>query len=327
MPLDLIRVGRAKYRTELIGFDGKLTSVRRLVPPPMLRDNDIAEMYEARLVPLDESPVTPVSVVFLDLPESLAAVRAKKPDEWMDADGWVTASGFFFKTMSVPGDTADAVLSVPVLVGRGLTVLPGIPTPAPDPTAIDKNLRVYRDIKDKLKMVRNNPNEDSWGEVAAYNRAILHASRFPASQLEQHANRELRFADLFEDGRVAYRLTNVLIEGRLISLRRSETNDWLKGAGVTHLYEGWLVPANEPRGNPVCVVFTEPLDGVDPAGRVNKWVSFAGYSFKLMRYESSEQDAKNPAKNVDKYAPLLIGRSRSRARTRTRRRPSPGARS
>ena len=75
------------------------------------------------------------------------------------------------------------------------------------------------------------------------------------------------------------------------------------------MFEGWLVPANEPRGNPICIVFTEPLEGVPPSGRVNKWVSFAGFLFKKMRYESVEQDSKNPNKNVDKYAPLLIGKS------------------
>jgi hypothetical protein len=83
----------------------------------------------------------------------------------------------------------------------------------------------------------------------------------------------------------------------------------VKSAGVADVFEGWLVPANEPRGNPVCIVFTEPPAGVEPAGRVNKWVSFAGYSFKKMTYKSAEPDPDNPARNLNKYAPLLIGRS------------------
>jgi hypothetical protein len=101
----------------------------------------------------------------------------------------------------------------------------------------------------------------------------------------------------------------VKFEGRLISLRRLEVNDWLAAAGVTQLFEGWMIPSTELRGHPICIVFSEPLPDVEPIGRVNKWVSFAGYSFKRMRYESAEQDEKAPSKNVDKYAPLLIGRS------------------
>ncbi len=310
VPLDFTNMARAKYRTELIRFDGKLSCVRRLVSPRQLRENGISELYEARFVPLDESPVTPVSIVFIDLPESLASVKNIKPEEWLDADGWVTASGYYFKTMSVPGERANAVVSIPLLIGKGLTPLPGPPVPSPNPTALDKNIRVYKFIKDEAKMIRNNPNEVSWPEVAAYNRIILHASRFTAEQLEEHSNTELKFADLFEDGRTAHKLSCVRFEGRLISLKRVEVkdNDWLSAAGVTQVFEGWLIPKDEPRGNPIVIQFTEPLADVEPTGRVNKWVSFAGYSFKKMRYESQEKDPKNPSKNLDKYAPLLIGR-------------------
>jgi len=42
---------------------------------------------------------------------------------------------------------------------------------------------------------------------------------------------------------------------------------------------------------------------------VNKWVSFAGYSFKKILYESSEPDPDRPGKFKYKYAPLLIGKS------------------
>ena len=311
VPLDLTRTMLAAYRTELIRFDGKLVCVRRLVAPPVLKDNGIAELYEARLVPVDDSPLTPVSIVFIDLPGALAAVKAKPPEEWLNVEGdtWVTASGYFFKAMSVPGERANAVVPIPVLIGKTLTPLPGVPLPPGNPTALDKNLRIYKFIKEDAKMIRNTPTEVTWPEVASFNRVILHASRFPAEELEEHAIRDLKFADLFEDTRASHKLSCVRFEGRLISLRRSEGNDWLSAAGVTQLFEGWMIPADEPRGNPICVLFSEPLAGVEPTGRVNKWVSFAGYSFKRMRYESQEQDAKTPSKNVDKYAPLLIGRA------------------
>ncbi len=82
----------------------------------------------------------------------------------------------------------------------------------------------------------------------------------------------------------------------------------LQDAGVDTLYEGWLIPQNEPRGNPVCIVFTDLPEGIEAGGRVNYWVSFAGYYFKLMRYESAERDADDPSRFVVKRAPLLLGR-------------------
>lgn len=308
VPLDLIKMARA-FRAELIRFDGRLVCVRRLVPPPLLQSSVVPELYEARLVPLDESPLTPVSVVFSELPPTLAAVKDRAPEEWLDADGWVTASGYFFKTMSVPGERANKAVSLPLLIGKGLTPLPGPPAGTPTPTALDRDLRIYKFIRDDVKMARTAPTEATWPEVAAYNRVVLHASRFTAEELERDASTDLRFADLFEDSRVAHRLACVRFEGRLISLRRLDTNEWLGAAGVAQLYEGWMVPGDERSGHPICVVFTEPLEGVEPARRVNKWVSFAGYSFKRMRYESAEEDAKNPSKHVDKLAPLLIGRA------------------
>ncbi|VTS03937.1 unnamed protein product [Gemmata massiliana] len=307
VPLDLTKPMRGAYRTDLIRFDGKLNAVRRLVAPPQLQQQGVAELFEARFVPIDESPATPVSIVFLDLPEPLAAVRNKKPEEWLDADQWVTASGYFFKAMNVPGDGANAVTSVPVLIGKSLTVLAGPPVPSGNPVALDKK-RLYEFIKDDTKMIRTGPTEVTWPETAAFNRMVLHASRFPAAELEANANTDLKFADLFKESRIAYRLSCVKFEGRLLSYRRMEGSDWLTAAGVTQVFEGWMIPATEPRGNPICIVFSEPLPDAEPTGTVNVWVSFAGFSFKRMRYESGESDEKNPGKNVEKYAPLLIGR-------------------
>jgi hypothetical protein len=219
---------------------------------------------------------------------------------------WVAAAGFYFKTMSVPGEQGNAVIGVPVLVGKSVTILPGPPAADPaDPTAIDRRVRVFKSIKDETQMVRF---DTPWPEVAAYNRTIAHASRFSAEEIEKYALSDVTFADLFEDIRRDYKLKSVKLEGRLIRLRRMESNTELRAAGVAQLFEGWLVPANEARGNPVCIVFTEPLVGVEPAERVNKWVSFAGYSFKKLKYTSAEPDPKNPAKYLEKYAPLLIGK-------------------
>jgi hypothetical protein len=283
-----------------------------LEPPKFFTDNPdstIREMYEARFVPLDESPLTPISIVFLELPEALSAVRQKPFKEWLDVDGWVVAAGYYFKPMGVPGDKVTTV-AVPVLVGKGVTPLPGPPIPGDDPTALWPYVRIFDLVRDEAKMIRSAPTDSNWPELAAYNRVLLHAARFSPEELEKYARDDVKFADLFEDVRKSYQFKSVKLEGRLISLRRMEVNNELRAAGLTSVFEGWLIPANEPRGNPVCVVFSEPLEGVEPNkdGRVNAWVTFAGYSFKKMRYESAEPDPKNPAKNLDKYAPLLIGK-------------------
>ncbi|MBN9120221.1 MAG: hypothetical protein J0I06_13845 [Planctomycetes bacterium] len=314
---DLTRPRGSPYRCRLLRFDGQLMYVRRLEAPLRFKNNPdlgVKELYEARLVPEDESPLMPVSIVFPQLPEALAAVREKPVGEWLDlkdAKRYVSAAGFFFKTMNVPGQKAGAVVGVPVLIGKSVTPLPGPPVPAgSDPTAIDTSLELFKFIKDETEMIRTAPTDVQWAEVAAYNRVIRHANRFTPEQLEEHALPDVKFADLFLDVRTAFKLKLVKFEGRLIRLRRMDIskNDDLQAAGVENVFEGWLVPVNEPRGNPVCIVFTEPLAGVEPADRVNKWVSFAGYSFKKMRFESAEPDPKNPSRNLHKFAPLLIGK-------------------
>jgi hypothetical protein len=320
-PLDLIKTqlggppNRPKpspFRCELVRFDGRLICVRRLAAPLYFKDKEpsLAELYEARFVPVDESPLTPVSIVFLDRPEALSGALQKPPGEWTDAAQWVTAAGYYFKTIPVPGERANETTGVPVLIGRSVSLRSGPPGAGPE---LDQNVRVYRAVRDKTEIAgrpRLNDVESPWQEAAAYDRVVRHAARFTAEELERHARTDLKFADLFlDESGPGYRLDLATLEGRLISLRRFEPAAELQSAGVENMFEGWLVPADEPRGNPVCIVFTEPLAGVEPVGRVNKWVSFAGYSFKKMKYRSGEPDPKNPALNVYKYAPLLIGKS------------------
>jgi hypothetical protein len=316
MPAEPNRPRESPFRCELVRFDGKLICARRLEAPLYFKNTPelgVKELYEVRFVPTDESPLTPVSVVFTDLPEFLGAVRAKPAGEWADAAGYVSAAGYYFKTMNVPGEPGSAVVGVPVLIGRSVTALPGPPAPpGAYPTAIDPNVRVFKFIRDKTKTPprpRPNDTDTPWEEAAAFDRVVRHAARFSAEELEKYARDDLKFADLFlDESGPNYRLQLVKLEGRLIRVKRIDPVPELKSDRVENMFEGWLVPANEPRGNPVCIVFTEPLEGVPPADRVNKWVSCAAYYFKKMRYQSMEQDPKSPDKNLDKYAPLLIGR-------------------
>ena len=232
-------------------------------------------------------------------------------------DRWAPAAGYFFKAVrDAPGGEPT-----PVLIGKSVRVLeePPIGPDPRNPTAIDKNLRIFRSIRNNAPIASGDEN---WEEKVAWNRVLLHARRFSAEELEANARTDLSFFDLYSDGRWIdktgrerydgkrdHKLELVRFEGRLISLKKMTPTRELRDAGVESGYEGWLVPRDEPSGNPVCIVFTDPIEGVEAGGRVNKWVSFAGYAFKLLQYESGEKDRDDPSRNTWKRAPLLLGRT------------------
>ncbi len=294
--------GRFDYRLDLLRFEGKLTKVRRIAATKLLRDAGIAEVYEGLLVPLDEPPNAVISVVFTDLPAELAEVKQTEPEQWREVNTWATVAGYFFKVrQDTPGQEA-----FPLIIARSVTPSKQVPgVDAEQPTALNKGLRVFRHIKDNTYIAKGDQN---WEEVSAWNRVLLHARRFMPEQLEEAA-KELKFADLFLDTRSDFKLDLVKFEGRLIMLKQTKATEKLQAAGIENLYEGWIVPKDEPSGHPICVVFTDPPEGVEAVGRVNKWVSFAGYSFKLMWYKSGERDKDDPNQNVIKKTPLLLGRA------------------
>jgi len=300
---------RFTYRLELLRFEGKLTRIRWARATKSLSDAGTEKVYEALFVPVDEAPNALVSVVFTELPPELAAVEQKAEGEWMDSNAEIVVAGYFFKVkMDGPGQDP-----IPLLIGRSITIRKPAPNATPNatpgaetPIPLDKNLRVYRLIRDNAFIAKA---EDNWEEVSAWNRILLHARRFLPADLENAAT-ERKFADLFTDGRRDFKLDLVKFEGRLIMLNKMKPSEKLQAAGVETVYEGWIVPKDEPRGNPVCVVFTDPIEGLEGiTGRVNKWVTFAGYSFKLMWYKSGERDKDDQNKNVTKKAPLLLGRA------------------
>jgi len=306
------------YRLELLRFDGKITKVRRLPATPALQKGDKpVEVFEAFLAPLDEPPTEPVSIVFTEWPEALAAMKPMMEARWVEVDRWGTAAGFFFKALR----DAPGAVAIPVLIGKSVRILNEPPAP-PDqkkPAALDKTLRVFQFIRNNAPVATGDEN---WEEMVAWNRVLLHARRFSAEELEREARADLSFFDLYNDGkwvdrdgrarydgRRDYTLDLIRFEGRLLSLRKMTPSRDLRDVGVETAYEGWLVPKDEPSANPVCIVFTDPLEGVEAIGRVNKWVSFAGYVFKLMQYESGEHDTADPSKYKWKRAPLLLGRA------------------
>jgi hypothetical protein len=311
---ELVESTREQLRLELIRLDGRLVQVRRVDPTATLQQMGISAVYEAILEPLDEPPQNRVSLVFTECPEALKELATVPANTWKAYDHlWASGAGYFFKVKPDP--------TLPILIGKGIEVRT-TPPAGPDPQvppALDRQLRIFRRIENDSWVARGT---DRWEEAVAYNRVLLHARRWSTQDLEEFARRDLRFADLYFDGHRelsdsrrdfrgprSYLLELVRLEGRLVMLRSFTATRQLQDAGIDTLYEGWLIPHNEPRGNPVCLVFTELPEGMEARGRTNYWVSFAGYYFKLMRYESAERDADDPSRFVVKRAPLLLGRS------------------
>ena len=318
-PDDLTFPIRKYFRLDLIGFEGKLTKVRRVRATRALEDIGVKEVFEGWLVPVNESPINPVCIVFLELPADLPKVPERAEGEAagdpIELDRWVRFAGFFFKLMLYPGPDADPAnplgagwKKTPLLVGKSVTLLPASPVSATGVlfTEEQKNLRIYKLIRDDAPMPRD---DNLWEELAAWNRVVLRAHRFTPSELENEARNDLTFADLFTDGRLDYKLDLVKFKGRLIRLKKGESTRRLLEAGIPVWYEGWLVPNNEPSGHPVCIVMTDLPPGLEPKASMDRYVSFAGYYFKKMHYESGERRKDDPSRNVWKGAPLLIGRS------------------
>lgn len=306
---ELIENTRDQLRLELIGFNGYLLQARRVAATTTLQQVGIPAVYEAIVALWREPPMHYLSFVFTECPEELAPLRNASLESWVKFGRIsVRLAGYFFKVKPDP-------TTVPILIGKGLQVL-SFDDSAVGPS-LDRQLRIFQRIENDSWVARGS---DRWEEAVAYNRVLLHARRWSVHELEEYARRDLRFADLFFDGHRelsdgrrdfrgprSYLLELVRLEGRLVQLRSFAATRTLQEAGVDTLYEGWLVPQHEPRGNPVCIVFTELPEGMEAVGRVNYWVSFAGYYFKLMRYESAERDPNDPNRFVVKRAPLLLG--------------------
>lgn len=312
-PDDLTYTARFQFRLDLIRFEGRLVKARRLRPTKALEDTGFKQIFEAWLVPEDESPGYPLALLFSQWPEGVPSPPDIPDGEPAGAslkiDKAVAFGGYSFKLMTYPGPTADPKtptgagwLKAPLLVGRSFQPLDELTPKVP----LDRNLRIFSMIRDKTGRTES---LEHWEELSAWNRILMHARRFTTEQLEAAAVRTVSFGDLFQESRKDYRLDLVLLEGRLVRLKKGKSPEKLVEAGLESWYEAWIIPDRVAGGHPVCFVLSEPPAGMEPRETMDVPVRAAGYSFKLWRYESGEPDAASPNKNVQKYAPLLIGRS------------------
>jgi hypothetical protein len=188
-----------------------------------------------------------------------------------------------------------------------------------DPFRLDKELAMFRAIRDDARFpwTITGPRDESLRadddlEAAAFDEVLRFARRFPAAELEAHARRDVAFRDLMQPARASFKLEPVYLEGRLRRLRRADRDAALKEAGATGVYEAWVFPKGED--TPLCAFVTELPPGLHPqadlsAPAPDHWVAVAGYSFKLLRYESAEREPGAADRRRVRRAPVLIGRT------------------
>jgi hypothetical protein len=177
------------------------------------------------------------------------------------------------------------------------------------PIPIDKDRSIFDRIEDRSPIRSESQNPD---EYRAYNAVLVHAHQFPVAELDAAARRDVMYKDLFRSVRKEFKLELVRFEGRLKRLRSIGPTRQLKEAGIETLYEGWIVPREQPKFL-ICFLTTELPKGFEAPhdlgrDKLNLPVSIAGYFFKLMAYETPEA-AKDPKKSTIEYAPLLMGHS------------------
>ncbi|HEY7330021.1 MAG TPA: hypothetical protein VH592_20465 [Gemmataceae bacterium] len=140
-------------------------------------------------------------------------------------------------------------------------------------------------------------------EYEAYWQILVQAHYTSAEGFAKVARRDVTYVHLFNEPEL-YRGEVVHVSGRLIKLRRFEPPMEARAAGVSHLYEGWIM-TDAYGENPVCIAFTDLPPGltVDNDRKYNDLVRFDGYFYKRCRYKA--YDSKKP--NEYRDAPMVIG--------------------
>ena len=142
-------------------------------------------------------------------------------------------------------------------------------------------------------------------EYEAYWQFLVQAHYTSAQAFAKAARRDVTYFHLFNEPE-HYRGAIVHVTGRLIRLVRWDPPMEARAAGISDLYEGWIM-TDAFGENPVCISFTDLPSGltVDNQRKYNDPVSFDGYFYKRYRYKAGDSKKANEFRD----APLLIGHS------------------
>lgn len=135
----------------------------------------------------------------------------------------------------------------------------------------------------------------------------------------QRRDHELKQLDQYEKDPSEYPFYGRLMASMVHSFNKRQTSEYhgklvtLRGnvrklitykahdnvAGIERLYEAWLYPKgtsiyqkDDPRKNPVVVIFTKLPKGMPTGDKISEPVSVTGYVFRLYRYTSDEAEGK-----------------------------------
>ncbi len=151
-------------------------------------------------------------------------------------------------------------------------------------------------IRDRKGIYNGDP------EIEAYNQILILAHYTSAKAFAGGARRDLKYVNLFNEPE-RLRGQVVHVQGRLVKLLRFDPPDEARGAGVSDLFESWIM-TDDYGENPVCAVFTDLPAGLTVGNRrLNVPVGFDGYYFKRYRYKSPDTKKANAFRD----APLIIG--------------------
>jgi hypothetical protein len=148
-----------------------------------------------------------------------------------------------------------------------------------------------------LESVKDSTPIRSGEEGLAYCEALVKAHQTSEQVFQQSVTRGLTYPNLYHEPEL-HRGKVVHFEGRLRRLIRLEPPAETKLDGLKDQFEGWMFDPERYGANPVCVIFTDLPDGLEPGDKLDVRVSFDGYFFKKYRY---------PAADGLRDAPLLIG--------------------
>ncbi len=150
-------------------------------------------------------------------------------------------------------------------------------------------------LKEELQAVDDNTPLAA-EEMPAYWRLVKWAHAVPGAELRKQARTDLLFTHLFQTpGKNRGALVNVRLHVRRIRQHEAPENS----AGATRVYEAWG-PTEESQTFPYCVVFVDPLPGMNLKPEVFYDARFVGFFLKKLYYEDGT--------GTKRTAPLLIGR-------------------
>jgi len=209
---------------------------------------------------------------------------------------------------TMPELVRDPAQSPGLTIGNQELRQPAVPVPeVPEAqrVLVEKELAWFKFVEDPGPVRSEEQNK---GEYMAYSHLVSFAAKQDSLLLAKYSKKNVPYRNLVLDVRSDYYLDLIHLEGRLRRLTSMKATQMLINGGIETIYEGWLFPTEVY--NPVCILFTELPPGFVPDQDIDRWVSFDGYFFKLMHYESGEKVGKV---EDDRYrrrkAPLLMGKT------------------